>query len=121
MVSSKQFYEASDQICGDKDGYVSCPGFRTTGILICIDGECAIVDDEFDGILRLPEFITSEKSARLYLQNMDVAFKAGKEEGADSLRKQLSGLLGLATREYVDISDARIQRQLEKQETDWDR
>lgn len=114
MVPEKQFYTLAEEVLGVNDAFVSSPVPGYTGVLVCIDNECAIVDDELDSLTRLPKYILNDDAARSYIQSLNRAFREGEKSGIESLKKQLAGLLGFATKDYVDYLDERTNSRIKQ-------
>lgn len=115
MVSENQFYSVAEQKLEDHtEMKVICCVRGHSGYLVCINHECTIVDDEFDGLERLPSFIETEDAAKKYLAKLNVAYMQGKEDGKSTLKSELGSLLGFAKKEYVDYLDVRTNEKLDR-------
>lgn len=83
------------------------------GYFVVIDGKSAIVDQEFDGIARLPSFVIDYKTFLEFNKEMERAHSHGKREGKQELKNELGNLLGFAKKDYVEHIYERLGNQID--------
>lgn len=113
MIELEEFYKKVEaQLEASEEHFVSSNAI-TSGWLVCINGEYAVVDEEFDGVFRLPIAINTQKLALSYIGSLDDAFLKGEKRGRENMRNQIASVLGFAKKEYVDHLDARTNERID--------
>ncbi len=115
MIADEEFYSKCEEDMKElKAPMVISLNHHLQGYFVQINESCAIVDEEFDFVTRLPKYLKNRKDTESYIKNMDVAFNNGKLRGKKELQRDLRVLLAVPSESYVDHIDSRTCNRLNK-------
>lgn len=95
-ISDEMFYSKADAMNSrNEESIVTSKIFSLNGFLVEINGLVAVVNEEYDGVRRLPTFIQTPEAAKSYIKQLDKAHQEGFEDGQEAIRKSFKKLLNL--------------------------
>lgn len=114
MIPKQEFFKiAADQISDDSAEVLLSKSFGS-GYFVCIEKECAIVDEEFDDLARLPNFITDLDSFYNLELFINSSYSNGFKQGQKELRENINFLIGGINKTEIKLDDIRFYSEEER-------
>lgn len=105
MVSEKNFFDLAEQKLSKGESDTVSSKIFGTGYFITIKNECAIIQEEFDCITRLPYFITDLISFLALEEFIDSSYKNGFQKGHEELQKNINLLLNGIKKNQIQLDE----------------